>query len=132
MIMREAWLETVSLAENFVDRYNTVNSDTKSSSLIHNHGTAQNGGRTRSCRAFEAYHNYLNPATGGSALIGDAGGPGLVWGNTLSRLSAVFLAVGDRTERYSRSLLIKSRHLEGMGILRNWNSESKRSHFKLG
>ena len=91
----------------FVDRYNTVNSDTKSSSLIHNHGTAQNGGRTRSCRAFEAYNNYLNPATSGSALIGDAGGTGLVWGNTLSRTSAVFLAVGDERNdgQHSHSLL---------------------------
>ena len=79
----------------FVARYNTFNSDSKSSSWIHNHGTAQNGGRVRSCRAFEAYNNYLNPATAGSAIIGDAGGTGLIWGNTLSRTSAVFLAVGD-------------------------------------
>ena len=80
----------------FVSRYNTFNSDSKSSSWVHNHGTAQNNGRTRSCRAFEAYNNYFNAATTGSVMIGDAGGTGLVWGNTVSRISsAPFIAVGD-------------------------------------
>ncbi len=79
----------------FVSRYNTINSCSHSSSWIHNHGTAQNGGRVRGTRAFEAYHDYLNSCDSGSALIGDAGGTGLVWGNTLSRTAMVFLAVGD-------------------------------------
>ena len=80
----------------FVARYNTFNSDSKSSSWIHNHGTAQNGGRTRSCRAFEAYNNYFNAATTGSVMVGDAGGTGLICCNTVSRTSsAPFIAVGD-------------------------------------
>ena len=79
----------------FVSRYNTFNSNTQSSSWIHNHGTAENGGRTRGCRAFEAYHNYFNPVGSGSVMIGDAGGSGLIWGNTISTTSAFLLAVGD-------------------------------------
>ncbi len=79
----------------FVARYNTFNSNSQSSSWIHNHGTALNGGRVRSSRAFEVYHNYFNPVGSGSVMVGDAGGPGLVWGNTISTTSAFLVAVGD-------------------------------------
>jgi hypothetical protein len=84
------------ISGKFVARYNTFNSNSESSSWIHTHGTAQNNGRVRSCRAIEVYHNYFNPTTvSGSDLIGNSGGPELIWGNTVAILSKHFIAVGD-------------------------------------
>ncbi len=69
----------------FVARYNTINSCSHSSSWIHNHGTAQNGGRVRGTRAFEAYHNYISNTNGTmDAALGSKQATSLIWGNTVT------------------------------------------------
>lgn len=78
----------------FVSRYNTLNSNSQSSSWIHSHATEQNGGRVRGCRAYEVYHDYFNIAGSGSAMIGADGGTSLTWGNTLSHATALFSGYG--------------------------------------
>ena len=80
----------------FVSRYNTLNSSSQSSSWIHDHGTEQNGGRVRGCRAYEAYNNYFNIVSGsGSVMFGGDGGTSMVWGNTLNKTTALFSGYGD-------------------------------------
>ena len=69
----------------FTARYNSILNGTTVSSSIHTHGTKSGSGRIRSCRAYEAYHNYINgPSPNANAAIGSGGGPSLVWSNTLA------------------------------------------------
>ena len=83
-----------AVAGRYVARYNTLNSDSHSSSWIHTHGTQQNAGRVRGCRSDEVYHNYFNSLTANAALVGLDGGSGLVWGNT-SNHPVIFAGMGD-------------------------------------
>ena len=72
-------------AGRFVVRYSSVLNGSSVSANIHTHGTKTGSGRIRSCRAYEAYKNYIN-CTGcsNSAAVSSGGGPSLVWGNTLA------------------------------------------------
>lgn len=82
---------------SFVLRYNTLKDLTTISAAIHNHGTygAGGGGRSRSCRFYEAYKNYIvGPATTTTALVSLEGGTALIWGNTLASGYYNFAFVG--------------------------------------
>jgi hypothetical protein len=79
----------------FVVRYTSLKNGTTGSATIHNHGTKTPGGRGRSCRAYEAYHNYLiGPSASSFAALGMAGGTALIWGNNLAGLYSRFAGVG--------------------------------------
>lgn len=85
-VMNGGMLEDCDTGGKFVARYNSILNGSSSSSSIHTHGTKTPAGRGRSCRAYEAYHNYIKGPTGtpNNAAIGSAGGPSLVWGNTIA------------------------------------------------
>ena len=70
----------------FVSRYNSILNGGSGSSQIHNHGTNSESGRGRSCRAYEAYHDYFQGPSGtpDNAAVGSAGGASIVWGNTVA------------------------------------------------
>lgn len=94
-IMNGGELEDCDTAGRFVARYNTILNGSTGSAAIHVHGTKTQAGRGRSCRAYEAYHNYVvGPSSPDYALVGSAGGPSLVWGNTLASGYNFLTAVG--------------------------------------
>lgn len=83
----------------FVERYNTIDSAYVG---IQTHGTKSTGGPYRSCRGYEAYHNYfsntVDASTPASGSTGAKGATALVWGNITSQQAAYrfFEAAGDR------------------------------------
>ena len=82
--MNGGMIEDCDTAGKFVLRYSSILNGTASSANIRTHGTKTPAGRGRGCRAYEAYHNYINVSSGtNNAAISSAGGPSLVWGNTL-------------------------------------------------
>lgn len=71
-------------AGSVVVRYTTAHGTTAVSAAMHSHGTYSSSGRSRSCRAYEFYKNYvIGPSPSTNALVGTEGGPSLVWGNTV-------------------------------------------------
>lgn len=83
--MNGGYLEDCYNGGAFVARYNSILNGGPISAVIHSHGTYTPGGRGRSCRAYEAYHNYIQgPSPNDDAVFGSTGGPSLVWGNTLA------------------------------------------------
>jgi hypothetical protein len=83
-IMNGGMLEDCDTGGRFVARYNTLLNGSQSSSSIHTHGLKSQSGRGRSCRAFEAYQNYIvGPSSPANAFLGINGGTALVWGNHL-------------------------------------------------
>ena len=82
-------------AGSFLARYNTINSDSHISSRMHTHGTAQNGGRTRSCRWSDVNNNYFNSVTPGVADIGLSGATGVAWFNAMSNVTQTVISIGD-------------------------------------
>jgi hypothetical protein len=95
--------EDCDTAGRFVIRYSTLTNGSTGSAMIHSHGTKSQAGRGRGCRAYEAYHNYIvGPSSPQYAVVGSAGGPSLVWGNTLASgyddLAAVSTTRNDGSE----------------------------------
>ena len=82
-------------AGSYLTRYNTINSDSHVSSKMHTHGTAQNGGRVRSCRWSDVNNNYFNSATVDVADIGLAGATGVIWSNSMSNVRQTLISTGD-------------------------------------
>lgn len=95
--MNGGYLEDCGNGGAFVARYNTIINGGPISAVIHSHGTYTENGRGRSCRAYEAYHNYIvGPSgTNDDAVFGSTGGPSMVWGNTLVSGYNWFAAVGS-------------------------------------
>ena len=84
-VMHWGEFEDCDTAGRFVARYNNLYYGSTGSAVIHSHGTKTQAGRGRGCRAYEAYGNYIvGPSASNDAVIGAAGGPSLVWGNTLA------------------------------------------------
>jgi uncharacterized repeat protein (TIGR02543 family) len=63
-----------------VVRYNTLDSIY----VMALHGTKNDAGRGRSCRATEIYHNYAKGGTNSDAVVGQNGGTSLIWGNNIA------------------------------------------------
>lgn len=89
-------------AGKFVIRYSRLFNGSYGSATIHSHGTKTQGGRGRGCRAYEAYNNYIVGPTAsgnGDAVVGSAGGPSLIYNNTIASgynwLSAVSTTRND-------------------------------------
>jgi hypothetical protein len=83
-VMNGGELEDCDSGGKFVARYNSILNGSNASAAIHAHGTKTPGSRIRGCRAYEAYHNYINASPGHDAAMGSAGGASLLWGNTLA------------------------------------------------
>ena len=95
--MNGGYLEDCGNGGGFVARYNTIINGGPISAVIHSHGTYSENGRGRSCRAYEAYNNYIKGPTSvnDDAVFGSTGGPSMVWGNTLASGYNWFAAVGS-------------------------------------
>jgi len=63
-----------------VVRYNTIHNIF----VMALHGTKNDAGAGRSCRATEIYHNYADGSPNSDAIVGQNGGPSLIWGNNLA------------------------------------------------
>lgn len=63
-----------------VIRYSTINN----AYVMALHGTKNDAGRGRSCRAVELYHNYISGSSNANAVIGQNGGTSLLWGNNVA------------------------------------------------
>jgi hypothetical protein len=65
---------------SLVIRYSTVDN----AYVMALHGTKNDAGRGRSCRAVELYHNYMSGSSNANAVIGPNGGSALMWGNNVA------------------------------------------------
>jgi len=63
-----------------VIRYSTIDN----AYVMALHGTKNDAGRGRSCRAVELYHNYMSGSSNANAVIGPNGGTALLWGNDVA------------------------------------------------
>jgi hypothetical protein len=78
-------LQDCDTGGKFVVRYGNVLNTSSGSAILHTHGTKSPAGRGRGCRAYEAYHLYIQgPSSPAYAFGSSAGGSALVWGNTLA------------------------------------------------
>lgn len=65
---------------SLVIRYSTIDN----AYVMALHGTKNDAGRGRSCRAVELYHNYISGSSNANAVIGPNGGSALMWGNNVA------------------------------------------------
>jgi len=63
-----------------VVRYSTIDN----AFVMALHGTKNDSGRGRSCRATEIYINYMSGSPNANAVIGQNGGTSLLWGNNVA------------------------------------------------
>lgn len=63
-----------------VVRYSTINN----AFVMALHGTKNDAGRGRSCRATEIYQNYMSGSPNANAVIGQNGGTSMLWGNNIA------------------------------------------------